>query len=76
MRGYAWSITKEVEEAAKLNGCTYLQILFRIVFPLLLPGIAAIGVISFIFSWGEFFFTMILAMSYNVRKLPVIVASS
>ncbi|MEM3488231.1 MAG: carbohydrate ABC transporter permease, partial [Nitrososphaerota archaeon] len=76
MTGYVWSIPKEVEEAAKLDGCTNVQILFRIVFPLLLPGIAAIGVMSFMFSWGEFFFAMILTKSYDIRTLPVILASA
>lgn len=76
MTGYVWSIPKEIEEAAKLDGCTNIQILFRIVFPLLLPGIAAIGVMSFMFSWGEFFFAMILTKSYDIRTLPVILASA
>ena len=76
MTGYVWSVPKEVEEAARLDGCTDIQILFRIVFPILLPGIAAIGVMSFMFSWGEFFFAMVLTKSYDVRTLPVILASA
>jgi multiple sugar transport system permease protein len=47
-------IPLELEEAARIDGCTTPQMLWRIVVPLARPGLAAAGILVFIFSWNEF----------------------
>lgn len=50
----------EIEEAALMDGCSRLGIIGRIVLPLCAPSIAATAILSFIFSWNEFFFANFL----------------
>lgn len=47
-------IPLELEEAARIDGCTTPQMLWRIIVPLARPGLAAAGILVFIFSWNEF----------------------
>lgn len=47
-------IPLELVEAARLDGCTTPQLLWRIVVPLVRPGLAATGILVFVFSWNEF----------------------
>ncbi len=54
-------VPKELLEAARLDGASSPQILGRIVVPLVRPGIAATGLLSFIFSWNEFAVTLTLS---------------
>lgn len=46
-------IPGELEEAAMIDGCTPIQAFVRIIFPLAIPGIAAVAIYAFIFAWGN-----------------------
>ena len=66
-------IPVELEEAARLDGCTTPQMLWRIVLPLVKPGLAATGILVFIFSWNEF----AVALNLTARQtatVPVAIA--
>ena len=54
MTVFVRDIPLELEEAARIDGCTTPQMLRRIVVPLARPGLAAAGILVFIFSWNEF----------------------
>ena len=71
MRSYVQSIPLELEEAAFIDGCNRLQVLTKIVFPLLLPGIVASGLFAFVSAWNEFFFALVLLKSPQLTTLPV-----
>lgn len=66
------SIPVEIEEAAKVDGCSYIQTLFKIVLPLSKHGIVIASIFSFLTTWNEFFFTYILTR-LNIRTLPVLI---
>src|SRR4030042_142408 len=68
------AIPTDMEEAALVDGASRLQSLFLIVIPLAAPGIAATGILSFLFSWNEFMFALILTGN-NTRTLPIGVAN-
>lgn len=68
------SIPKELDDAAAVDGCTHVQAYFRIVLPLVMPGIMATAVYSFIVSWNEFMFALNMA-GMNTRTLPVAIAA-
>lgn len=70
LRGFFQELPKELEEAAKIDGCSLWQAVFRVVFPLALPGIAATAVLTFIFSWNEFLFALAISGT-RARTLPV-----
>lgn len=60
LRGYFLSIPREMEDSARIDGCTYLGTLFRIVLPLSAPGLAAVATLAFVHAWNEFFFAYVL----------------
>lgn len=71
MRGYIEDVPVAIEESALVDGCTHLQVLIRIVVPIARGGIFATGVFTFIFSWNEFAFALVLTgnkvMTYPVK---------
>lgn len=66
-------VPREVEEAALLDGCSRLSVIFRIILPLSGPGLIVAAIFAFIFSWNEFFFAFVLGST--TRTLAVVVAS-
>jgi len=69
------SLPHELEDAARIDGCTRFGSFLRVVLPLSAPGMAAAGVIVFIISWNEFLIPFIVASKYEVMPVPVLVAS-
>lgn len=57
---YFRSIPIELEEAALIDGCSRIQSMIRIVFPLALPGIVSVLIISFTLCWNEYLYAFIL----------------
>lgn len=72
---YFDSIPSELEEAARIDGCTRLGAFVRIVVPLATPALAACGVIMFIVSWHELLIPLILNARPDFMTLPVVIAS-
>src|ERR1700756_1401458 len=70
LKGFFDEIPKELDEAALLDGCSRFHAFVRIVLPLAAPGLAATAIISFIFSWNEFLFAILLT-NFHARTLPV-----
>ena len=74
MIGFFEDIPKELDEAALIDGCNPVQAFWRVSLPLTKPGIAASAILSFIFSWNNFMFSLVLA-NQETRPLPVAVFS-
>jgi multiple sugar transport system permease protein len=70
MKGFFEDLPPEFEEAAFMDGASHFQAFTQICLPVALPGIAAAGILAFMFSWNEFLFSLVLADS-NVRTVPV-----
>ncbi|MCL4515560.1 MAG: carbohydrate ABC transporter permease [Firmicutes bacterium] len=60
LRGFFDAIPQDLEAAAEIDGCTKTQAFWRIAVPLILPGVVAVGVISFIHTWNEMLFASAL----------------
>ena len=60
MKGYFSSIPRDIEEAARIDGSTRLYALAKIIMPMASPGLAACMVFTFITSWNEYLFALIL----------------
>ena len=69
--GYFQTIPKDLESAARIDGCTRLQALVRVVMPLSAPGIAATAIYVFISSTNEFLFAMIFTSTRRSITIPV-----
>ncbi len=70
IKGYIDALPIEVEEAALVDGANDLGILFRITFPLVMPGIIVAAVFGFIACWNEFLFALIIG-NRNAQTLQV-----
>jgi multiple sugar transport system permease protein len=71
MKGFFDSIPRELDEAARLDGCSIIQLLYKIILPINLPGIVAVSVFVFMLSWNEFFFARTFLSSQNNWVLSV-----
>ncbi|BCP52367.1 ABC transporter permease [Kaistia sp. 32K] len=70
-RSYFDSIPTEIEEAARIDGCSQLGALWRIVIPLSGPGVAVISVFSFLAAFNEFFIASVFLRTANSLTVPV-----
>jgi multiple sugar transport system permease protein len=67
-------IPKSLEEAAMIDGCNSVQTLFRVIVPIMKPGIAAVCIYSFFLAWNEFIFALSYLNSSNRLTLPIFLA--
>jgi multiple sugar transport system permease protein len=72
MVGFFEDIPLELDDAAMIDGCSYYGVFRRVAVPLVKPGIMAAAILSFIFSWNNFLFSVILA-GRSTRTLPIAV---
>ncbi|MPY82442.1 MAG: ABC transporter permease subunit [Actinophytocola sp.] len=70
IRSFLLELPKEVLEAARVDGAAFGAEIRRIILPMIAPGLAATGLICFIFAWNEFFFAVSLT-STNAPTVPV-----
>jgi multiple sugar transport system permease protein len=68
--GFFLEIPSDVEDAARIDGCSDFGVFWRIVLPLTRPGIAATAILVFLGTWNEFLFALVLA-GRDTRTLPV-----
>jgi multiple sugar transport system permease protein len=71
MIGYFASIPKELDEAALIDGATWIQTLTRIFIPVALPGIIAATIFAFTVSWAQFLYPLAFTTSTDQLVLPV-----
>ena len=71
MIGYFASIPKELDEAALIDGASWLQTLTRIFIPVALPGLIAATIFAFTVSWAQFLYPLVFTTSVDQLVLPV-----
>ena len=64
-------LPEEVEESAKVDGATEWQLFRKIVLPLVAPGIAAVAMLSFMYAWNEYTYTVIFTRSPSNYTVPL-----
>ena len=69
---YMESISVEIDEAAKIDGCGFIRIYWNIIFPLLKPLIATIGLLTFRFAWNDYLLPMVFTIA-RPKQIPLIV---
>ena len=75
LRDYFSDLPESIEEAAQMYGCTEFSAFVRVILPLAVPGIVAVGFFTFVISWNEFLFANLLA-DQNTTPAIVNLASS
>ena len=71
MKGYFESVPQEVEDAARIDGCTHVQTLFRISLQMVRPGLIAVTIISFLHTWNMFAAPLVLTYTLKAKPLTV-----
>jgi multiple sugar transport system permease protein len=74
MIGFFEEVPVELEEAARIDGCSRAGVFLRIALPLVRPGLVSAGILALIFTWNSFLFPLILA-GVKTKTLPVLVYS-
>ena len=75
LRGFVANVPVELEEAAMIDGCTRVEAFFRVVFPLIGPGLVATAIFGFIQAWNEYIIAYVLLASPENQTLTVWLAS-
>ena len=71
-RGFVDSVPRELDEAAKIDGCTFFQTFIRIILPVLKPVMGTIALLSFRQGWNEYIMPLVFTMARdNLRPLTV-----
>lgn len=73
MRDFFMGLPRELEESSLVEGASWFTTFWRIVLPLSVPGLAATGILLFIFSWNEYLFASLLAFE-KAKTMPVTLA--
>jgi len=71
LRQFFMGLPKELEEAARLDGCNHFQIYWRVMLPLAKPGLVALGIFTTLWSWNELMWPMIVNSSPESMTLSV-----
>jgi ABC-type glycerol-3-phosphate transport system permease component len=71
LTGYFNAIPLELDQAALIDGCSRMGVLFRIIYPVALPGLVVAGFFAFVVSWGDYLFVSILSQSNATQTLPI-----
>ena len=73
MAAFFEGVPKELEEAARMDGCTRFGAFVHIILPVMRSGIAITGLFSFIASWNDFLFALLLTSQYS-KTAPIVIA--
>jgi len=71
IKGFFDNIPKDVDEAAKIDGCGEIRMIWHVLLPVIVPGIVAAAAYIVIYSWNEFLFAVTFASSAATNTVPV-----
>jgi multiple sugar transport system permease protein len=74
MAAFFETIPMELEDAARIDGCSRLKILFQIIMPISAPGLVSTSLFVFLTAWDEFFFALIFTSTVAAKTVPVAIA--
>jgi multiple sugar transport system permease protein len=74
MVAFFQSVPIDLEDAARMDGCSRLGILFRVVMPISIPGLVSTAMFTFLLAWDEFFYALIFTSTLASKTAPVAIA--
>jgi multiple sugar transport system permease protein len=75
LSNYFLTIPAELEEAARVDGCSRMGALFRVMLPVARPGLFATIMFAFLLVWDEFLYALIFTSTPNAQTIPVAIAN-
>ena len=76
MRNVFATVPRDIEEAALIDGCSPLRMLYRVMLPLVMPGIITISLFAFFNAWNELFAALIYLTDSDKYTLPLLLATA
>jgi multiple sugar transport system permease protein len=74
MAAFFQTVPIELEDAARIDGCSRLGILWRVVMPISVPGLISTAMFVFLLAWDEFFYALIFTSTLAAKTVPVAIA--
>ncbi len=74
MRSYFEGVPVSLDRAALIDGCSRLKMMWKVLLPVVRPGIIAAGIFCFLASWNEFLFALILTSTPQAQTIPVVIS--
>jgi len=71
LRQFIMTVNSELDDAARIDGCGWFSIFWRIVLPLITPALAAVAIFSFLWTWNDFFNPVIFLRNHDKFTLAV-----
>jgi len=71
LRAFFASVPREIEEAARIDGCSELAAFWRVVLPISGPGLATVTILQFLGAWNEFLLALIFIRNPALRTIPL-----
>ena len=75
LRQFFRTLPIDLEEAARIDGCSRLGVLFRVVLPLSMPALATLGIVTFLWTWNDFLWPLIVITSTDQSTVQLGLAS-
>ena len=75
LRQFFRTLPVDLEEAARIDGCSRLGVLFRVVLPLSMPALATLGIVTFLWTWNDFLWPLIAISSTDQSTVQLGLAS-
>ena len=74
MASYFRTIPRDLEDAARVDRCNWINMMLRVFLPVASPGLVACAMFAFMASWGEFLYALLFTSSLNSRTMPIVIA--
>ncbi|MDK6989136.1 ABC transporter permease subunit, partial [Escherichia coli] len=71
LRQYFATIPRELDEAARIDGCGRFGIFFKVIVPLSSPAFATLGIFSFLFAWNDFLWPLLVTNTDETRTIQI-----
>ncbi|WP_152362125.1 carbohydrate ABC transporter permease [Microlunatus speluncae] len=75
LKDYFRTIPRELEDAARVDRCTWPQMMRQVFLPIATPGLVTVTIFSFLSAWNEFMFALFLTSTIETQTMPIIVAN-
>ncbi|WP_343417820.1 carbohydrate ABC transporter permease [Candidatus Flexifilum breve] len=71
LNGFFKSIPRELDEAARIDGCTNFVLFWRVILPIAIPALAALTILDFVATWNEFAIALVILQSKDMWTIPL-----
>jgi multiple sugar transport system permease protein len=71
LTNYFRTIPSEIEQAGLIDGCSRLDVIWRITLPLAIPALVSVGIYTFMIAWNEFLYALIFLNDHNLFTMPI-----